>query len=72
MPVDANWLAQKAVELLERASGEQEVDHQACRGYLDTISKVLLPKVTTTSKPTDNLDAVRKLAMEEMRSKRES
>lgn len=42
--VDAQWLAQQAINLLAKAQEQTEVDHAACVKYLDLLARVLLPK----------------------------
>ena len=46
-PVDQGWLAQMAVDLLERARTAEEPDYAACAKLLDLLSQKLLPKQVT-------------------------
>ena len=45
------WLCSKAVELLEKAMEADPVDHAACKGYLDLVARILLPKVGVERDP---------------------
>ena len=70
--VDENWLCRCAVGLLERAMQEDPLDHAACKGYLDLVARILLPRVSTRREEQVDLDELRRSVMEHEQQQEEA